>query len=75
MNGPTPPSVDFDTLQWFKSHASSENGACVEAAFIGTHGIAIRDSKDPNGPVLTFDAATARAFLDAVKAGRFNLPT
>jgi hypothetical protein len=34
--------------------------------------MAVRDSKDPNGPVLTFEAGPWRAFIAAVQAGSFD---
>lgn len=48
--------------EWRKSsHSGSEGGQCVE---IATHpaAIHIRDSKDPDGPVLTVAPATWTAF-------------
>ena len=35
--------------------------------------VAVRDSKDPDGPVLAVAAAEWRDFLADVKAGRHNL--
>ena len=32
--------------------------------------VAVRDSKDPHGPVLTLGAGVWRGFVDDVKAGR-----
>lgn len=34
--------------------------------------VAVRDSKDPNGPVLMYTAAEWRAFLDGAKKGEFD---
>ncbi len=34
--------------------------------------VAIRDSKDPGGPVLQYTAAEWNAFLDAAKKGEFD---
>jgi hypothetical protein len=34
----------------------------------------MRNSADPDGPVLKFDRATFEAFLDDVRAGRFDVP-
>ncbi|MFI2239992.1 DUF397 domain-containing protein [Streptomyces chrestomyceticus] len=45
-----------DTPRWFKSSYSENGGVCIEVAtnFITTLGvIPVRDSKDPDGPVLT----------------------
>jgi len=48
------------------------NGACVEVADAGSV-IAVRDSKDPTGPVLAFVPAEWGAFTAAVKDGEFDL--
>ncbi|HWO62314.1 MAG TPA: DUF397 domain-containing protein [Umezawaea sp.] len=52
--------------QWRKSSYSNANGECVEVAYLG----AIRDSKNPSGPVLSVGRAGLEAFVAAVKAGR-----
>jgi hypothetical protein len=49
---------------WHKaSHSGGNGGACVEVA--GTPGaqVAVRDSKDPEGPALTFTASRWREFV------------
>ncbi|WP_327048120.1 DUF397 domain-containing protein [Microbispora sp. NBC_01189] len=35
--------------------------------------IAVRDSKDPEGPALLFTPAEWAAFLDGVRAGEFEI--
>jgi hypothetical protein len=37
---------------WRKSSYSANQGECVEVTSIQSH-VAVRDSKDPHGPVLT----------------------
>jgi hypothetical protein len=57
--------------QWQKaSFCSAENG-CVETAHIGQV-YAIRDGKNPLGPVLLFNSEEWTNFLDGVKAGEFD---
>lgn len=58
-------------LSWIKAQASTHNGACVEIA--ATRGkIAMRDSKDPCGPVLVYTPAEFSAFLDGARNGEFD---
>ncbi len=58
-------------MDWIKSSYSANEGQCVEIATLD-NGTAIRDSKDPAGPVLRFTSAQWRAFLGAVKAGKHD---
>lgn len=52
---------------WRKSsYSSSHSSDCVEVGF-GRDEIAVRDSKNPDGPALSFPAATFTAFLTATK--------
>jgi Domain of unknown function (DUF397) len=60
--------MDVTGALWRKSSYSGDNGGnCVE---VGTTGlaVAVRDSKDPEGPRLTFAAETWQAFAKDVKA-------
>ncbi len=58
---------------WRKSQLCAD-GQCVEVA-TGTAGdVLMRDSKDPDGTVLSIDPATWQSFLADVRAGRFDPP-
>jgi hypothetical protein len=63
----------IENAQWRKSSYSGSNGgACVETAIL-PYGRAVRDSKDPDGPKLTFAADEWLAFTAGIKAGEFDL--
>jgi hypothetical protein len=65
--------VDVTGAVWRKSSYSSANGgACVEVARNLPGVVAVRDSKDPDGPALTFSPAQWQAFTAAVRAGKFG---
>ncbi len=53
---------------WHKSsHSSANGGACVEVAGDGLGVVAVRDSKDPDGPALVFTPADWSAFIASLK--------
>ncbi len=56
---------------WRKSSLSGTNG-CVEIAVINGN-IAVRDSKERKGPVLTFTPGEWKAFVGGVRNGEFDL--
>jgi hypothetical protein len=57
--------------RWIKSGRSGAQGNCVELAFVDVGRIAVRDSKEPDGPALVFEAAQFEAFLRSVTQGLF----
>ena len=57
---------------WRKSSFSGSGGACVEVADLGDSHRAVRDSKNPTGPALTFTAVEWVAFTAGVRAGEFD---
>jgi hypothetical protein len=56
-----------------KSSYSNQQGDCVEVAPLDNGGRAVRDSKDPSGPVHAFTAPEWAAFVQGVKGGEFDL--
>ena len=65
--------VDLSGAQWIKStHSGPDSDDCVEVAFVG-EAIAVRDSKNPDGPALIFTPAEWDAFVGGAKDGEFDL--
>ena len=60
--------MDMSSAIWRKSSYSGANGGnCIEiAAAVRT--VAVRDSQDPDGPVLAFRPKDWQRFADQVKA-------
>lgn len=59
-------------LQWRKARRSTGHGACVEIAATADF-VAVRDSKNPGGIVLTSSPAQWQLFLAAAKNGALDL--
>ena len=60
----------FGRLVWRKS-SESLNGDCVEVASL-PDGVAVRDSKNPDGAMLEFTHSEWRAFLLGANKGEFD---
>jgi hypothetical protein len=58
------------TLAWRKASTCGIEGGCVEVA--QRREMLIRDSKDPEGPVLRYTEAEWAAFVNGVKNGDFD---
>ena len=58
-------------MDWRKSSYSSNTGNCVEAALLPDT-IAVRDSKNPGGPALTFTSEAWRAFVRGLRNGQLD---
>lgn len=56
--------MDISHVTWRKSsHSGGNGGECVEVVSVDEAMVAVRDSKDPNGPALAFTASRWREFL------------
>ncbi|WP_329014384.1 DUF397 domain-containing protein [Micromonospora rifamycinica] len=60
--------------RWHKS-TRSQTSNCVEVAQLrtATVAVALRDSKDPGGPILLFPRAGWLGFIEGTKNGQFAL--
>jgi len=66
--------TDLSNAIWRKSSYSGGNGGnCVEVAASQPGIIAVRDSKDPEGPALSFTPQQWRSFIAEARDGEFNL--
>ena len=63
----TPPVV-----VWRKSRYSNPCGSCFEMAQLAEGRIAVRNSRHPGGPVLTYSRAGMAAFIHRVRLGEFD---
>jgi hypothetical protein len=65
---------DKRELSWRKaSYSSNGGGNCVEVGTGLPGKVAVRDSKDREGPVLTVSGNAWSEFTEAIKQGEFDL--
>ena len=70
-NGST--TSDLRSLLWLKSRRSNPSGNCVELAELPDGaGVAVRNSRDPEGPALIYTSAEITAFILGAKDGDFD---
>ena len=63
--------AERSALFWLKAQRSGANGQCVEiASTVGK--IAVRDSKDPNGPILVYTRTEFIAFVESARHGKLT---
>jgi Domain of unknown function (DUF397) len=67
------PASALPSLKWQKSRRSNPSGNCVEMAELpGGGGIAVRNSRDPEGPALIYTFDEIAAFLAGARDGDFD---
>lgn len=60
--------MDLTRAEWRKSsHSAGNEGECVEVATNLPNIVAVRDSKNPNGPAIIFTPAQWSRFLHQIK--------
>ncbi|MEV7004885.1 DUF397 domain-containing protein [Streptosporangium sp. NPDC051022] len=62
-------SFALSTARWRKSSLSGTGNDCVEVATNLPGLVAVRDSKDPSGPALTFTPIAWSNFLAGIRHG------
>lgn len=63
--------MNRDLTAWRKSSYSGSGNNCVELS-LWPWQAGVRDSKNPDGPLLTFGRAELARFLAVAKAGRLD---
>ncbi|MGW8556378.1 DUF397 domain-containing protein [Streptomyces tubercidicus] len=64
-------AIDLSTVTWRKSsHSNPDGGECIEVSDDLPSLTPVRDSKNPHGPALLFEASTWSSFVNAVKDGQ-----
>jgi hypothetical protein len=67
------PAGRLTSVTWQKSGRSNPSGNCVEVAKLpGDAGIAVRNSRDPEGPALIYTPGEMAAFILGVRDGDFD---
>ena len=64
--------VALPDVIWRKSARSGKQGNCVELAPVSARGVAVRNSRFPEGPALVFSVAEMSAFVADIKGGVYD---
>ncbi|WP_024804115.1 DUF397 domain-containing protein [Nocardia sp. BMG51109] len=73
MSDPTAePPLERSEIAWRKSSYSGPHGNCVELARLSGDCIGVRNSRDPQGSVLTCTRAEFAALVRDIKSGCFD---
>ena len=66
------PADSLPMVVWTKSSWSNPDGNCVEVATLPGGDIAVRNSRDPQGPALVYTPDEIKAFVRGAKTGDFD---
>ncbi|GIG92220.1 DUF397 domain-containing protein [Plantactinospora endophytica] len=64
--------MDVSTAPNWRKSTRSDSGTCVEVADNLPGRVLVRDSKDPQGPVLTFNPQPWRGFVALTRHGQLS---
>jgi hypothetical protein len=64
--------AELPALTWQKSRRSNPSGNCVELAELPGGGIAVRNSRYPDGPALVYTLDEIAAFIAGARDGDFD---
>ncbi|GAA4027068.1 DUF397 domain-containing protein [Streptomyces plumbiresistens] len=66
------PAGMLQGIIWVRSRRSAMEGNCVEMAALPGGAVAVRNSRDPEGPALIYTRAEIVAFLAGARDGEFD---
>ncbi|MFI2713619.1 DUF397 domain-containing protein [Micromonospora sp. NPDC018662] len=66
------PVTELPPMRWLKSRRSNPSGNCVELAELPGGGIAVRNSRHPDGPALIYTVDEIEAFVLGARDGDFD---
>jgi hypothetical protein len=66
------PATELKDVVWRKSQRSNSQGNCVEMADLAGRGVAVRNSRFPDGPALVYTRAEIEALILGAKDGDFD---
>lgn len=67
------PAAELRGARWQKSHFSGNgNNNCVEMARLPSGEVAVRNSRDPDGPALIYTRAEVEALVRGARSGDFD---
>jgi Domain of unknown function (DUF397) len=65
-------AAELGPVEWRKSSLSNPSGNCVQVGALADGTVAVRNSREPNGPALVYTRAEVAAFLGGVRNGEFD---
>lgn len=65
-------SSSLASAVWIKSSHSNATGNCVEMAALPDGRVAVRNSRDPEGPALVYTREEIAAFVAGARDGDFD---